>query len=331
MSNVLSTGRRSPPTIGPGIGIIGCGGIVKLAHLPAYTAYGVDVVGVYDRSGGHQRDPRTVSGRRPGVREPRRAARRPADRGRRRGDPSRGASRADAARARGGKARALPEAVRARTSAPRASSWRRPSADGLRLAVNQNGRWAPAWRVATLLVERGRGRGGLSPSRISTSTASTGRSATWPDELEHFVLYDFSAHWIDITRCWLDGKEVTGVRASEYRNPGQPAESKAPWGAWMMVEYADGSSASIRGVGIETGRPGNPFWIHGDEGRFAGSVRQGRPISSSWNEGARPRASPRRRLVARRLRRRDGRALQRSRRGPRALQLGRATTCSRCS
>jgi Oxidoreductase family, NAD-binding Rossmann fold len=32
----------------PGVGIVGCGGIVKLAHLPAYTAYGVRVVGVYD-------------------------------------------------------------------------------------------------------------------------------------------------------------------------------------------------------------------------------------------------------------------------------------------
>ena len=34
----------------PGVGIIGCGGIVKLAHLPAYTDYGVDVVGVYDEA-----------------------------------------------------------------------------------------------------------------------------------------------------------------------------------------------------------------------------------------------------------------------------------------
>ena len=34
----------------PGVGVVGCGGIVKLAHLAAYTAYGVDVVGVYDTS-----------------------------------------------------------------------------------------------------------------------------------------------------------------------------------------------------------------------------------------------------------------------------------------
>ena len=32
----------------PGIGIVGCGQIVRNAHLPAYAAYGCEVVGVYD-------------------------------------------------------------------------------------------------------------------------------------------------------------------------------------------------------------------------------------------------------------------------------------------
>ena len=45
-----------PAAYRPGIGIVGCGGIVKLAHLPAYTAYGVDVVGVYDPSAEATRD-----------------------------------------------------------------------------------------------------------------------------------------------------------------------------------------------------------------------------------------------------------------------------------
>jgi hypothetical protein len=35
-----------PPDYRPGIGIVGCGGIVKLAHLPAYAGYGVRVLGV---------------------------------------------------------------------------------------------------------------------------------------------------------------------------------------------------------------------------------------------------------------------------------------------
>ena len=32
----------------PGIGIVGCGQIVRNAHLPAYARYGCEIVGVYD-------------------------------------------------------------------------------------------------------------------------------------------------------------------------------------------------------------------------------------------------------------------------------------------
>ena len=108
----------------------------------------------------------------------------------------------------------------------------------------------------------------------------------WPDELEHFVIYDFSAHWIDITRCWLDGKTPVQRRALEYRNPAQPAESKAPWGAWILFEYEDGSSAAIRSVGTATAAPGNPFWIHGTEGTIRGSVRKGTDFVELERAGA---------------------------------------------
>ena len=37
-----------PAGYAPGVGIVGCGGIAKDWHLPAYGGYGVDVVGVYD-------------------------------------------------------------------------------------------------------------------------------------------------------------------------------------------------------------------------------------------------------------------------------------------
>jgi hypothetical protein len=65
------------------------------------------------------------------------------------------------------------------------------------------------------------------------------------------------------------------VRALEYRTPAQPAASKAPLGAWVVVE-CDGTSGAIRSVGsARTARPGNPFWIHGTEGTIRGSVRKG--------------------------------------------------------
>ena len=39
-----------PESYCPGIGIVGCGGIVRSAHLPSYARYGQRVVGVYDVS-----------------------------------------------------------------------------------------------------------------------------------------------------------------------------------------------------------------------------------------------------------------------------------------
>jgi predicted dehydrogenase len=102
------------------------------------------------------------------------------------------------------------------------------------------------------------------------------------DEIEHLVLYDYSVHWFDITRCWLEGKQPTSVRAREYRTPNQPPESKSPWGAWATIDYEDGSSALIRGVGCaETTRPHKPFWIHGSEGTIRGAVLGSGPVQGS--------------------------------------------------
>ena len=146
---------------------------------------------------------------------------------------------------------------------------------GVRMAVNQNGRWAPPWRIATLLAADG------ALGDVFAVTHLFDHDFPWIvgtpfDELEHFVIYDFALHWIDITRCWLDGRDVSAVRAWEYRTPAQPAESIAPVGAVIAVDYADGASAVIRSVGSSrTGRPGNPFWIHGTEGTIRGSVRKG--------------------------------------------------------
>jgi predicted dehydrogenase len=143
---------------------------------------------------------------------------------------------------------------------------------GLELAVNQNGRWAPAWRVATLLVEDG-AIGDVAAVTHLYHHDYTFTLGTAFDEIEHLVLYDYSVHWFDITRCWLSGKTPTGVRAREYRTPSQPLESTAPWGAWAAVEYEDGSSAFIRGVGCAaTSRPHKLFWIHGSQGTLRGAV-----------------------------------------------------------
>ena len=143
---------------------------------------------------------------------------------------------------------------------------------GLRLAVNQNGRWAPAWRAATLLVEQGAVGDVVAVTHLYDHNYGFTLGTVF-DGIEHLVLYDYSVHWFDITRCWLEAKRATSVRAREYRTPNQPPESTAPWGAWATIEYEDGSSAFIRGIGgAATTRPSKPFWIHGTEGTIRGHV-----------------------------------------------------------
>jgi predicted dehydrogenase len=157
---------------------------------------------------------------------------------------------------------------------------------GLRLAVNQNGRWAPAWRIATLLLERGAIGDVVAVTHLYDHDFDW-IVGDWPDEVEHFVLYDFSVHWLDITRCWLAGKRISAVRALEYRTSGQPPASKQPLGAWIVLECEDGTSATIRSVGsARTARPGNPFWIHGTEGTIRGSVRKGSDFLELERDGA---------------------------------------------
>jgi predicted dehydrogenase len=274
-----------PSEYRPGVGIIGCGGIVKLAHLPAYTAYDVEVVGVYDTStsataGIQERFPvvgRVYESVAELLDDPRieivDIATHPAAR---RGlieqaiDAGKHVLSQKPFAVDLGTARGLVERAERR---------------GVRLAVNQNGRWAPAWRIATLLIQQGR------LGDVCAVTHLFEHDFDWTvgtpyDEIEHFVLYDFAVHWIDITRCWLDGKTVATVSAREYRTPSQRSGQRAPWGALIVVEYADGSSALIRSVGVPTLRPGDPFWIHGTEGTIRGSVRKGTDFVELERDGA---------------------------------------------
>jgi predicted dehydrogenase len=269
----------------PGIGVVGCGGIVKLAHLPAYRKYGVNVVGVYDISPEATR----------GVCEEYGVGRVFPSLDELLADPA--VEVVDIATHPGVRVelmrRALDAGKHVLAQKPLALDARaaREVVDeaerrGLRVAVNQNGRWAPPWRVATVLIEDG------AIGAVFAVTHLFDHDFDWIigtpfDEIEHVVLYDFSVHWIDISRCWLDGKTATTVRALEYRTPGQPAESKAPLGAWIAIGYEDGSSTMIRSIGSSrTARPGNPFWVHGTEGTIRGSVRKGSDFVELERDGA---------------------------------------------
>ena len=269
-----------PESYCPGIGIVGCGGIVRSAHLPSYARYGQRVVGVYD-----VRPEATV-----GVREEYGVETIFDELGELLAHPD--VEIVDIATHPG----VRPALVREALAAGKHVLAQKPLAEdldtarelvreaeqaGLALAVNQNGRWAPAWRAATLLIEQGAIGDVVAVSHLYDHSFAFTLGTVF-DGIEHLVLYDYSVHWFDITRCWLGGKTATTVRAREYRTPNQPRESIAPWGAWATIEYEDGSSGFIRGIGgATTARPSKPFWIHGTEGTIRGHVLGSGPTPGS--------------------------------------------------
>jgi predicted dehydrogenase len=267
-----------PAEYTPGIGIIGCGGIVKGAHLPAYQKYGLNVVGAYD-----VRAEATA-----GIQEKFGVKRIYQTLEELLADPE--IQVVDIATFPAQRIALIHAALDAgkHILAQKPLSLEVAAAQevvekanrlGLKIAVNQNGRWAPAWRIATLLLQQGAIGDVLAVTHLYDMKFGWIPGTAF-DELEHFAIYDYSVHWIDITRCWMAGKQIEAVRARDYRTPNQSDTGKTPWGMWVEFSYTDGSNAMIRGVGCaETGIKGHPFWIHGTEGVLRGSV-----LGNDWLE-----------------------------------------------
>jgi predicted dehydrogenase len=275
-----------PDGFRPGIAIVGCGGVVGDGHLPAYSKYGFNVVGLHDRTP----EKAAALARRFGV-------------GRVfptlddvLGDES--VEIVDVATRVEGRIELIERALRAGKHVlaqkplagdldAAAAAVAAADAAGRRLAVNQNGRWAPAWRAATLLVERGAIGDAFAVTHVLDKALDFVLASPRVNALEHFLIHDYAVHWIDISRCWLDGKEPVSVRAAEHRTPNQPRETGGGWAGTIDVLYTDGSSASIRSAGrAVTARPSCPFWIHGTDGTIRGSVLHGSDFVELERDGS---------------------------------------------
>ena len=276
---------RFPENYKPGIGIIGCGAIAKTAHLPAYKKYGQNVVGVYDI------DLRATAGvdQQFGVRkifgsleelladpeiEVVDISTHPIER-----VPIMKAALLAGKHVLAEKPLA-PDLGAAREVTDLAEK------QGCLLAVNQSGRWAPPWRVASLLIQQGYLGQPHAVTHLFDVNMAWWIPGTVFDKLKNYMIYDYAIHWIDITRSWLEEKRVCGVRAREYRTPTQPAHSIAPYGMWIEIVYADGSNAMIRSIGTaETKKGGHLFWVHGSKGNLRGSIQLGSDFVELEHEG----------------------------------------------
>ncbi|MFG6402117.1 Gfo/Idh/MocA family protein [Microbacterium sp. P04] len=269
--------RPHIPENAPGVGLIGAGAIARSAHLPAYAAWQIPVVAVASRTpaSAHRlaRDfdiPAVYESVAELLGDPRVAV-------------------VDIATAPEGRLDLIEAAIAAgkhvlvqkplladAAELPRLESLLETARErGLRVAVNQNARWAPAWRLATLLVREGAIGEVVGVTHLLDKPLPP-LVGTPFDAIPHMLIADYLVHWIDISRCWLEGSAVTSVTASDGRVPQQPVEARNPWQADVAFRTADGASAAIRIVGDARTRTGGcPFWIHGTTGTIRGSVLLG--------------------------------------------------------
>jgi predicted dehydrogenase len=274
---IPDTAPRFPADRG-GVAILGAGSIAQSAHLPAYEQHGIGVVGVWSR---RPETTAAVRERFPFVRRVYASADELlADPEVRFVDLATGAQgRLDwiAAAIDAGKhvLAQKPLTLSADDLDALPALLARADAAGVRVAVNHNGRWAPPWRAATLLIRAGAVGDVVGVTHLHDKPLPP-LAGTSFDDVPHMLLTDYLLHWADITRTWLiDGSSgpVVSVHAVDSRVPGQPEDARNPWAATMSLTTARGGTATMRisGNNVATA-PGCPFWVHGVTGTLRGSV-----------------------------------------------------------
>ncbi len=132
---------------------------------------------------------------------------------------------------------------------------------GVRLAVNQNGRWAPHMAYMREATHKGI-IGDVISAHTSVHWNHGWVSGTAFDQMEELILYDFGIHWFDFIVSVV-GDRVKSVFASSARAPGQTAN--APLLAQALVRL-DGGQASLVFDGSVTHGARDTSFIAGTEG-----------------------------------------------------------------
>ena len=108
---------------------------------------------------------------------------------------------------------------------------------GLKLAVNQNGRWAPHFSYLRNAINSGL------IGEVTSIDFSLQWDQTWVqgipsfEEMDHLILFDFAVHWFDIVSCLMTGRKPKIVYASAIRHSAQVYQPPAL--ASAIIDYPD--------------------------------------------------------------------------------------------
>ncbi len=112
----------------------------------------------------------------------------------------------------------------------------------VKLAVNQNGRWAPhvSWMrhaIAAGLI------GKLSSVDTLIAWDHTWVKGTPFERIPHLVMYDFAIHWFDMLHCYTRGQKPLEVSAQV--SPAADQSIRPPLLAQVMVRYAHAQASLV--------------------------------------------------------------------------------------
>ena len=107
-------------------------------------------------------------------------------------------------------------------------------ARGVKLAVNQNGRWAPHFSYLAAAIEAGV-VGDVASIDFTLQWDHTWTAGTPFENIRHLVLLDFGIHWFDVTARFMGGQRPKQVAATIARASHQTM--KPPMLAQVVIDY----------------------------------------------------------------------------------------------
>src|SRR5262249_54181252 len=111
---------------------------------------------------------------------------------------------------------------------------------GVKLAVNQNGRWAPHFAYAREAVRAGL-LGEIGSVDFHLAFDHSWTIGTPFEDIHHLLLFDFGVHWFDMASCFLGDQPLVSVTASVRRSSYQTA--RPPFLASVII---DAEQAQVR-------------------------------------------------------------------------------------
>lgn len=138
---------------------------------------------------------------------------------------------------------------------------------GVKLAVNQNGRWAPYFAYMRQAVRAGL-VGDVGSVMISLNWDNTWMKDTAFEDIRHLILYDLAIHWFDAVASFMGDQNARSVMAALTPAPEQPVRPSLI--ASSVVAY-DTAIATLSFNGFSRFAPRETVVIAGTEGTLYAS------------------------------------------------------------